>query len=707
MPATATEVPLGVHLTAHGGRLAVWSANATAMEVCLFDRSDADWVAATIPLERADDGLWIVESRHLEPGVRYTLRADGPEGPGHVFDPGVHLLDPYARGLVRSASGEWRGYVQEEDPFDWGHARKPRTPLDHTVVYEAHVKGLTKLNPAVPEELRGTYAGLAHESTIRYLKDLGVTAVELLPVHQFVSEQRLIKQGLINYWGYNTLNFFTPHAAYASRAAQLGGTGAILREFKGMVRNLHEAGLEVFLDVVYNHTAEEGLSGPTSSFRGLDNRSYYRQTEEGEYVDTTGCGNALNTANPAAARLVLDSLRYWAEEVQIDGFRFDLAVTLARDAEHEFDPEHPLIRAIGADPQLGGGDGTVGIGSDGSANAPGSTGTKLIAEPWDVGLGGWQVGHFPDGWSEWNDGFRDRMRRFWLTDIGAARTAGAAPEGIGTLARRIAGSEHVFARERGPLASVNFVTAHDGFTLADVTAYNEKHNLGNGEDNRDGASSNLSFNHGVEGPTRDQRVLNARRKAMRNLLGTLLLSSGVPMLTAGDEMGRSQRGNNNAYNQDSELTWLPWELQEWQNDLLQVARDLTRLRRENPALRPVRYGVWGETVPSATQMDWYNKDGRPMTMDDWDSPAERTLQYLAASTPEFEAFNRILLVVHGLEEDVEVVLPAHEGVESYTQLWDSSVQVFPGEVAYRPGMTVPVHGTSIQLYVANGLAPVA
>jgi len=684
MPATATEIPLGVRLTQHGGRLAVWSANATSIEACLFDPSDADWVAATLPLTRAGDGLWTVESKLLQPGVRYTLRADGPEAPGQVFDPGMHLLDPYARGLVRSASGEWRGYVQQEDPFDWGTSTHPRVGLDHTVIYEAHVKGLTKLNPAVPEELRGTYAGIAHESTISYLKDLGVTAIELLPIQQFVSEQRLIKQGLINYWGYNTLNFFTPHAAYASRAAQVGGSGAILREFKGMVKLLHEAGIEVLLDVVYNHTSEEGLAGPTSSFRGLDNLSYYRQNGDGNYVDTTGCGNALDTSVPAVQRLVLDSLRYWVDELKIDGFRFDLAVTLARNAEHEFDPDHPLIAAIKDDPIL--------------------AGAKLIAEPWDVGMGGWQVGHFPDGWSEWNDGFRDRMRRFWLTDIGSARTNGVAPDGIGPLARRISGSEHVFARERGPLASVNFVTAHDGFTLADVTGYNEKHNLGNGEDNRDGASSNLSFNHGIEGPTKDPHILEARRKAMRNLLGTLLLSSGVPMLTAGDEMGRSQRGNNNAYNQDSELTWLPWELEDWQEDLFTVAKDLTRFRRENPALRPVRYGVWNETVPSATQMDWYNKQGQAMTMDDWDSPSERTLQYLAASTPEFEAFNRILLVVHGLEDAVEVTLPEHAGVESYTLLWDSALQIFPGEVAYLPGMTVPIAGASMQLYRAIGSA---
>jgi len=681
MPESVSDVPLGVHLGPHGGRIGVWSQHATAIEACLFDPSDADRVAARIPLEPVGGGLWAAESRALEPGVRYALRADGPEGPGHVFDPGVHLLDPYARGLVRSSGGEWRGYVQDEDHFDWGSSWHPRTGLDRTVVYEAHVKGLTKLNPAVPEELRGTYAGIAHESTIGYLTDLGVTAIELLPVQQFVSEQRLITQGLVNYWGYNTLNFFTPHAAYASRAAQVGGTGAILREFKGMVKLLHEAGIEVLLDVVYNHTSEEGLAGPTTSFRGLDNRSYYRQTPGGEYIDTTGCGNALNTSVPAVSRLVLDSLRYWVEEAHVDGFRFDLAVTLARDAEHEFDPRHPLLTAIAADPVL--------------------AGTKLIAEPWDVGIGGWQVGRFPDGWSEWNDGFRDRMRRFWLTDMRTARERGEAPEGIGPLARRIAGSEHVFARERGPLASVNFVTAHDGFTLADLTAYDEKHNLGNGEDNRDGTTSNLSFNHGVEGPTREESILVARRTAMRNLLGTLLLSSGVPMLTAGDEIGRTQRGNNNAYNQDSELTWLPWELEGWQTELLAVARDLTRLRRENPALRPARYGVWGETVPMATQMDWYNKDGEPMTMEDWDSPGERTLQYLAASTPELEPFNRILLVVHGLADAVDVVLPAHEGVASYTLLWDSSVQVFPGEIAYRPGMSVPIAGASIRLFEAT------
>jgi glycogen operon protein len=673
---------LGVTLTAKGGQLRVWSGNATGLELCLFDEKDPNWVTKTLPMVRDDAGVWSATSRLLKPGVRYSIRASGPSTPGSSFDPALHLIDPYARGLARTASGEWRGYVQEPDTFDWGHSKKPRVGLDHTVLYEAHAKGISKLNPDVPEELRGTYAGLANETTIAYLQELGVTSVELLPVQQFVSEQRLIKQGLVNYWGYNTLNFFTPHAAYASKQAQFGGTGAVLREFKGMVKLLHEAGLEVIMDVVYNHTSEEGIGGPTTSLRGLDNASYYRQAPDGTYIDVTGCGNSLNTATPAAMRLVLDSLRYWANDLQVDGFRFDLAVTLGRDEKHDFQTEHPLLLAIKDDPQL--------------------QGVKIISEPWDLGMGGWQVGNFPAGWSEWNDGYRDRMRDFWLTDVGAARATGSAPNGIGSLARRLAGSAHVFSQERGPLASVNFITAHDGFTMADLTAYNQKHNVGNGENNRDGTDNNHSFNHGVEGSTDDAAVTDTRRKAMRNLLGTLLLSAGIPMLTAGDEFGRTQRGNNNAYNQDGELTWLPWQHDDWQEDLLQVSRQLIQFRRENPALRPVRYGLAGETVPSATQMDWYNKQGLSMSEEDWDSPAERTLQYLAASTPEFEEFNRILLIVHGLEDDVTVTLPQHEGVVSYALLWDSADEDgTESMVEHAPGTELTVAGTSMQLFRAH------
>ncbi|MFT4029793.1 MAG: glycogen debranching protein GlgX [Protaetiibacter sp.] len=672
---------LGVHLTSRGGEIRVWSANANAIELCIFDEKDSAWVAKRVPLTRGDGDVWSATTRSLAVGTPYALSVDGPDGPEHDFDPDRFLLDPYARGLARTRDGAWRGYVQDT-AFDWGGVGKPGIPLDHTVVYEAHVKGLTQLNPDVPEELRGSYAGLAHPATIGYLKELGITAVELLPVHQFVSEQRLTKMGLVNYWGYNTLNFFTPHAAYATREAQFGGTGAVLREFKGMVKLLHEAGIEVILDVVYNHTAEEGPRGPTSSFRGIDNASYYRQDAGGGYIDTTGCGNTLDYGRAVTQRLVLDSLRYWAEEVQVDGFRFDLAATLGRGEGAEFSPDHPLLHAILDDPAL--------------------RGVKLIAEPWDVGLGGWQVGNFPDGWSEWNDGYRDRMRNFWLRDIAQARTTGSASEGIGSLARRLAGSNHVFALERGPLASVNFVTAHDGFTAADLVAYDRKHNLGNGENNRDGTSDNKSFNHGVEGPTGDETIAATRRKAVRNLLGTLLLSAGIPMLTSGDEFGRTQRGNNNAYCHDSELTWLSWDRSEWQEDLFDVVKTLIRLRRENPALRPVRFGRWGETTPSASQMDWYNKDGETMTLDDWDSPEERTLQYLAASTPEFEEFNRILLVVHGLETDVTVTLPAHEGVERYTLLWDSGHDdISEIEGVHRPGEELAMSPTSMLLFRAG------
>ena len=679
MPATDPLHDLGVTQTPDGGRLRVWSASATGIELCLFAEKDPNWVAESLQLTKGEGDVWEVVTPSLRPGVRYSLRASGPTGPTHRFDPALHLIDPYARGLTRTPNGEWRSYVQD-DAFDWAGSAKPNTPLDHTVIYEAHAKGISKLNPAVPEELRGTYAGLAHDSAIGYLKDLGVTAIELLPVHQFVSEQRLIKQGLSNYWGYNTLNFFTPHAAYASRDAQFGGAGAVLREFKGMVKLLHEAGLEVILDVVYNHTAEEGPTGPTTSLRGLDNANYYRQNAKGEYIDVTGCGNTVNFATPAAQRLVLDSLRYWANEVQVDGFRFDLAATLGRDGKVEFDPEHPLLRTIVDDPAL--------------------AGVKMIAEPWDVGMGGWQVGNFGEGWSEWNDDYRDRVRCFWLTDVGTARAAGAAPIGIGPLAAKLAGSAETFSAERGPLASVNFVTAHDGFTLADLTAYDHKHNLGNGENNRDGTDSNHSFNYGVEGPTHDATILRNREKAARNLLGTLLLSAGLPMLTAGDEFGRSQRGNNNAYCHDSELTWLPWEHEDWQDDLLAVSQKLLRLRRENPALRPVRYGRFGETVPSASQMDWYNKEGLSMTLEDWDSPTERTLQYLAASTPEFEEFNRILLVVHGLENEETVCLPEHEGVTSYELLWNSADDGAAGEV-HAPGNELLLAPTSMQLFRAH------
>jgi glycogen operon protein len=670
---------LGVRVTPDGGELRVWSATATAMELCLFADKDLTWVSQRIPMARDENGVWSATSSALVTGAKYSVRASGPNRPSNAFNPELHLIDPYARGLTRTREGDWRSVVQD-DRFDWGGVAKPNIPLHNTVIYEAHTKGLTTLNLDIPKELRGSYAGLAHDTTIAHLKDLGVTAVELLPVHQFTTEQRLVKQGLNNYWGYNTVNFFMPHAAYASRQAQVEGSAAILREFKGMVRLLHEAGLEVILDVVYNHTAEEGIESQTLSFRGIDNASYYRHRPDGSYIDVTGCGNTVNTATPAVQRFILDSLRYWATEVQIDGFRFDLAVALGRDASGNFDPMHPLLKAIVSDPELK----TV----------------KMIAEPWDVGPGGWQVGNFPDGWAEWNDGYRDRVRDFWLSDIAAARATGVAPIGIGQLASKLAGSSDKFPPERGPVASLNFVTAHDGFTMNDLVSFNQKHNVGNGENNQDGTDDNHSFNHGVEGSTMDPAIRASRRKAMRNLLGTLLLSAGVPMLTAGDEFGRSQRGNNNAYCHDSTLTWLPWQRKEWQQELRIVTQKLIRLRREHPALRPVNYGVSGETLLTASQMDWFDADGLSMSIEDWGSPQERTLQFLAASNPEAEDLNRILLIVHGLEDDTMVTLPQHQGVSSYALLWDSADDD-AAELEHAPGTQLTVSSTSMQLLHAR------
>ncbi|WP_438855681.1 glycogen debranching protein GlgX [Agromyces sp. M3QZ16-3] len=677
---------LGVRTGPGGGTIRVWSEHATSVDLEVFGAEDLDWAVERVPLERDVHGVWHGASAALVPGARYGLRVDGPAGLEHAFNPAHTLLDPWARGLQAAADGSWRGVVVDtlgSEGFDWGGVGKPHVPLDLTVVYEAHPKGFSRLNERIPEPLRGTYAGLAHDASLEYLTGLGVTTVELLPVQAFVAEERLVRQGQVNYWGYNTLGFFAPHAPYASAAAQAAGPSAVRREFAGMVKRLHEAGLEVVLDVVYNHTAEEGRQGPTYSFRGIDNSSYYRHDAHGRYVDTTGCGNTLDFGHDAPMRLVLDSLRYWAGELQVDGFRLDLAATLGRDALGAYSPEHPLLAAMLADPVIGAG--------------------KLIAEPWDVGPFGWQTGNFAPGFSEWNDRYRDRMRDFWLGDLRRERH-GEHGSGIGRFATRLAGSSNTFAAERGPLASLNFITAHDGFTLADLTAYDVKHNLGNGEHNRDGADHNNSYNHGVEGPTDDPGIADGRRRSIRNLLGTLLLSAGVPMLTAGDEYGRSQRGNNNAYCHDSELTWLRWSADERDSALEATTRHLLRLRREHPALRPVRYGRFGERVPSASQMDWYNAAGETMTIEHWHDPSQRTLQFLAASTPEFEGFNRILLVVHASEREVEVLLPEHPGVDDYELLWDSALDEPGGELGARfePGTRLAMTPQSMRLFRASG-----
>ncbi|ROS61957.1 glycogen operon protein [Frigoribacterium sp. PhB160] len=666
---------LGVRPTPEGPTLRVWSASASRLEL-VIDDAPFDRV---LPMHRGPGDVWSVTDAALVPGRRYWIRADGEAAPGTAFDPARPLLDPWARGLGRTGRGEHRATVIDES-FDWGGVEKPRTPLDRVVVYEAHVRGLTRLAPFVPDELRGTYAGLAADTTIAYLKGLGVTAVQLLPVHAHVDEQRLVAQGIENYWGYNTLSFFAPHAAYASRDAQLAGASAVVREFKGMVRLLHEAGIEVYLDVVYNHTAEEGeADGPVTSLRGLDGAAYYRHDAEGRPVDVTGCGNSLDTSHPAAHRLVMDSLRYWAGEMQIDGFRFDLAATLGRGADHAFDPAHPLLHDIVSDPAL--------------------EGVKMIAEPWDVGLGGWQTGAFPDGWIEWNDRFRNRARDFWLTDVAAARSQGRPPSGLGSFASKLSGSSNVFAPERGPLAGLNFVTAHDGFTLLDLVSHDGKHNLSNGEGNRDGTDDNRSFNHGVEGHSDNPWISDARRRSMRNLLGTLFASSGVPMLTAGDERGRTQRGNNNGYCTDSELTWVDWTTQPWQQALVDDVTALTRIRAENPALRPTRFGVEGACTLSANDITWCSGSGAEMTPDEWNDPGERTLQYLARSTPEHEEQNTVLVVVHGAETTMPVVLAGQDGVDRWEPLWtsDDSAQL----TTLAPGDEVLLSRPTVIIYRAS------
>ena len=669
---------LGVQLNAEGGTFRLWAPDATAVELVVFDEDDPDWPVATVPLTHAEAGVWEITTHALRVGARYAVRVAGARGARNAFDADALLLDPYARGVEQVGTAAWRGVVVD-GAFDWGGVGKPAVADDRTIIYEAHVRGLTKRHPLVPPGLHGTYAGLAHPAIVDHLQGLGVTSIELLPVQAFASEPRLAGLGLANYWGYNTLAFFSPHAAYATAASRREGPGAVLREFKGMVKSLHEAGIEVLLDVVYNHTAEGGWSDPTTSLRGIANGGYYRQTDDGVYIDVTGCGNTLDTSTDATARLVLDSVRYWARDCQVDGFRFDLASALGRDAGHAFTADHPLLRAMRDDPLL--------------------KDVKLIAEPWDVGVGGWQTGGFSSGWHEWNDRYRDRVRTFWLSDIEHARRTGAPAGGVGGLATSLAGSSNTFSDERGPLASVNFVTAHDGFTLHDLVAYDSKHNEDNGEHGRDGADTNRSFNHGAEGRSEDPRILASRRRAMRNLFGTLLLSAGTPMITAGDEHGRTQLGNNNAYCHDSELTWVSWEHDDWQRDLAAHVRQLVRLRRENPALRPRRFAQLGARVPSASAMEWFDAAGQLMPWHGWDDPGQRTLQYLAASTPEFEAANRILLIMHGREEPTEVTLPALSATAHLVELWSSADETpVEGCGTVLPGQTVTMPPTSMRLF---------
>lgn len=617
--------PLGVSEDDDGTvNVAVYAPGVRQLEVS-FQPPGQPWQQALLYDYTAGVHSSVVEN--LVPGSRYGFRDIASSE--HTL-----LLDPYGRAI--DDDGGRLTSVRLSNGFDWGQDSGLQTPWRDTVLYEAHVKGQTMLHPAIPEELRGTYAGLAHPAMIKHLLDVGVTAVQLLPVHYHLDEKHLRELGLTNYWGYNTIGYFAPHTAYATRAAREAGHQAVQDEFKGMVKLLHEAGLEVILDVVYNHTAEAGKDQPALSFRGLGDEQYYRHQADGDYLDTTGCGNTLNFNEPRVIQLALDSLRYWVEEFHIDGFRFDLAVSMCRDGAHRFTPHHPFLVAAGADPLL--------------------RSVKLIAEPWDLGIDGWQTGHFPPGWADWNDRFRDTVRDFWIADRGAIAGGGSSGS-VAQLAGALAGSAEVFAGSgRSALASVNFVTAHDGFTLADLLSYNYKHNEANGEDNRDGSDSNRSWNHGVEGQSREAEVLDARAQTARNVLTTLLLSLGVPMLTAGDEIGRTQWGNNNVYCQDNELAWLDWKLDERAEQMLSTTRALSRVRRQFLAHQPHNYPAQRDS----SYLLWFNSAGEPMKSDEWTDPASRAVQLLLGSP---DGAMDGLMAINGGPENIRISLPTARALQ--------------------------------------------
>jgi glycogen operon protein len=599
--------PLGAHLTSKGVNFALYSEHAEKVELCLFDKNGGE---TKTELKEKNFNIWHGFVPGLKAGQRYGYRVHGPYDPrrGHRFNPNKLLIDPYAKSISGpviwndAVFGYTLGHPDEDlsfdtrdsapymprslvihDEFDWGEDRPPQTAWHQTVIYEAHVKGLTRLHPDLPAEIRGTYPGLAHPKVIEHLTRLGVTAVELMPVHQFAENNLLRQKGLKNYWGYDTLGYFAPERRYCAS----GSEGEQVIEFKEMVKALHAAGLEVILDVVYNHTAEGNHLGPTLSLRGIDNLTYYRTTEDARYYqDYSGCGNTLNVVNHNTLRLITDSLRYWVIHMHVDGFRFDLASALARGF-HEVNQLNSFFGILRQDPVL--------------------SRVKLIAEPWDLGEGGYQVGGFPDEWAEWNDKFRNTLRGFWKGDEGL----------IADLGFRLMGSSDLYeSSSRRPYASVNLITAHDGFTLEDLVSYNQKHNEANLEDNRDGNDNNLSWNCGAEGPTDDPEVLELRARMKRNFLATLFLSQGVPMLVAGDELGRTQQGNNNAYCQDNEISWLDWEKAD--HELIEFCRKLIALRREHVVFRRRNFFQDGAVAPGqAKEIYWFLADGKEMTAEQW------------------------------------------------------------------------------------------
>ncbi|MFD2792009.1 glycogen debranching protein GlgX [Promicromonospora vindobonensis] len=653
--------PLGATFDGTGTNFTLYSSVAQRVELCLLADDDTE---TRIEVTETDAHVWHVYLPGVGPGTRYGYRVHGPYDPaaGHRCNPAKLLLDPYAKAVDGDLDGDPSLFsysfsdVEQAttgttpDPadslghtmvsvvvnpfFDWGHDRPPATPYHETVIYEAHVKGLTMRHPDVPDELRGTYAGLAHPAVIEHLTKLGVTAIELMPVHQFVTDPSLAAKGLSNYWGYNTIGFFAPHNGYAG----YGRRGEQVMEFKAMVKALHQAGIEVLLDVVYNHTAEGNHLGPTLGFRGIDNAAYYRLVDgdDAHYFDTTGTGNSLLMRSPAVLQLIMDSLRYWVEEMHVDGFRFDLAATLARQF-HEVDRLSAFFDIVHQDPVI--------------------SQVKLIAEPWDLGDGGYQVGGFPPLWTEWNGRYRDTVRDFWRGE----------PATLPEFASRLTGSSDLYEDSgRLPSASINFVTAHDGFTLADLTSYDEKHNDANGEDNKDGENHNRSWNCGVEGPTDDPEVRELRARQRRNLLVTLMLSQGVPMIAHGDEIGRTQDGNNNAYCQDNELAWMNWELDDERAALLKFARHAVRLRRDHPILHRRRF-FDGKVGPNAADgpadIEWLDLTGARMDETDWHQSYARTVAVFLNGDAITETGGRGEAVV---DDSFLLLLNAHSGALDFT-----------------------------------------
>ncbi|MGI8458882.1 MAG: glycogen debranching protein GlgX [Propionibacteriaceae bacterium] len=691
--------PLGATFDGRGVNFAIFSEVANAVELCLIGD---DLQEERFALEEVDGSVWHGYLPAIQPGQRYGYRVHGPYDPakGQRCNPAKLLLDPYAKAIDGQIDGheslfsykfadETRTELNELDSlahtmysvvtnpfFDWGHDRPPNHQYHDTVFYEAHVKGLTEQHPEVPENVRGTYAALGHPAVVDHLTSLGVTAVELMPIHQFVNDSFLVDQGLSNYWGYNTIGFFAPHNGYASS----GSRGQQATEFKAMVKTLHEANIEVILDVVYNHTAEGNELGPTIAFRGIDNASYYRLVDGSldHYYDTTGTGNSLLMRSPHVLQLIMDSLRYWVLEMHVDGFRFDLAATLARQF-HEVDKLSAFFDIIQQNPVI--------------------SQVKLIAEPWDLGDGGYQVGNFPPLWTEWNGKYRDTVRDFWRGE----------PAALGEFASRLTGSSDLYNHsDRRPTASINFVIAHDGFTLRDLVSYNEKHNEANGEDNNDGESHNRSWNCGVEGPADDPSINALRLRQQRNLLATLLLSQGVPMIAHGDELGRTQRGNNNVYAQDNPISWVDWDLDADQRRLLDWTSAVIKLRKEHPVFRRRRFFAGDASHGGKSDLgdiEWFKPDGYPMDDRDWNDGFARTLMVFlnGDAIPEPDSMGRrigddhFLLLFNAYSEPIEFTMPpATYGTTWAVRLSSGDGEVDPTETTpWEAANTYPVNAHSV------------